>query len=196
MSKRKSHKPKNNNNKINKNKKKAQRKKKQKKDSKIFFRGLNGEKYDKDGNKQEISSDEDNDNIILYIENFFTKIKTSNKIIKAKEYLNNFKEDKNNWKFNKNNQIFILKYILYNEIFDNNYFKIFLDYIKNMFKETKEKFIKQCEDYINKYKDIKVDENNMEFNIGNHKLKFINIYNANNFYSNLIKRCVEIIENN
>lgn len=65
-----------------------------------------------------------------------------------------------------------------------------------MYKETKEKFIKQCEEYINKYKDINKDENNMEFSIRNHNLKFINLFNKNTFYSKFNKRCVEIIENN
>ena len=199
MGKRKNHKPKNNNDKISKKKRKTQRKNKQKKESKIMFRGINGEKYDKDGNKQEISSDEEdkeNNEIFTYVENFFGRIKACNKTIKAKEYLNNFKEDKKNWKFNKSNQIFILKYILYYEVFEDEYFKIFLDYIKNMYKETKEKFIKQCEEYINKYKDINKDEDNMEFTIRNHNLKFINLFNKNTFYSKFNKRCVEIIENN
>lgn len=81
MGKRKNHKPKNND-KISKKKRKTQRKNKQKKESKIMFRGINGEKYDKDGNKQEISSDEEdkeNNEIFTYVENFFGRIKACNK---------------------------------------------------------------------------------------------------------------------
>ena len=105
MGKRKNHKPKNND-KISKKKRKTQRKNKQKKESKIMFRGINGEKYDKDGNKQEISSDEEdkeNNEIFTFFENFFGRIKACNKTIKAKKYLNNFKDDKKNLKINKNN---------------------------------------------------------------------------------------------
>ena len=38
-------------------------------------------------------------------------------------------------------QIFLLKYILYENIFESKYFDIFKEYILNLYKDTKANFI-------------------------------------------------------
>ena len=202
MGKRKSHKP--NNNSVNNKRKRKRKNKKNKKNknkdkkNKIVFHGINGEKYNEEGEKNDLSDEEEeeiNDNEInLFVETFLNRIKNNSKTQKAKEYLNNFKKKK--WKFNKNIQIFILKYILFNEVFENEYFEIFKEYIVNMFKDTKNKFIKNCENYINLYKDAVKDETKMTFKLGKRELKFGDIERKNSFFTSFNNRCVEIIENN
>ena len=204
MGKRKSHKPNvsTNNNKRKqkrKNKKKNKNKNKDKnKKEKTIFHGVNGEKYNEEGEKNDISDDDDdeidNNEVNLFVETYLNRIKNISKTQKAKEYLNNFKKKK--WKFNKNIQNFILKYILFIEVFENEFFDIFKEYIVNMFKDTKNKFIKNCENYINLYKDANKDENKMKFKIGKRELKFGDIERKNNFFFSFNKRCMDIIENN
>ena len=202
MGKRKSHKPKviTNSNKRKqkrKNKKKNKNKNKDKKE-KTIFHGVNGEKYNEEGEKNDISDEEDeeidNNEVNLFAETYLNRIKNIGKTQKAKEYLNNFKKKK--WKFNKNIQNFILKYILFIEVFENEFFEIFKEYIINMFKDTKNNFIKNCENYINLYKDANKEENRMTFKIGKKELKFGDIERKNTFFSSFNKRCMDIIENN
>ena len=93
-------------------------------------------------------------------------------------------------------QIQLLKYILYDQIFEKEYFEIFQQYLINMFKTTKNSFIKKCEDNIEIIKKSNEDEGNLNFKIDSHELKFQNIENKKLFLLNLNKRCTDIIENN
>jgi len=173
----------------NKKKKKNKKSKKNKqKDNpkKTMFKGLNGTEYDEEGNPKENISDseEGNDEFTsLFINDYLAHIKVSNKTTKAKKYLEDFKSKK--WKFNKNMQIQLLKYILYDQIFEKEYFEIFQQYLVNMFKTTKNSFIKKCEDYIEIIKKSNEDEGNLNFKIDSHELKFQNIENKKLFLYNL-----------
>ena len=106
-------------------------------------------------------------------------MKTSSKTEKAKEYLQNFKNK--NWKFNKNNQNFILKFILYDKIFPKEYFEIFKEYLVNMHKETKAKFIKSCEDFVQKYKEDIDNAEKLNTMINGHDLKFSDVEKKKEF---------------
>jgi hypothetical protein len=184
----------------NKKKKKNKKSKKNKqKDNtkKTMFKGLNGTEYDEEGNPKENISDSEEGNeefTSLFINDYLAHIKVSNKTTKAKKYLEDFKNKK--WKFNKNMQIQLLKYILYDQIFEKEYFEIFQQYLINMFKTTKNSFIKKCEDNIEIIKKSNEDEGNLNFKIDSHELKFQNIENKKLFLLNLNKRCTDIIENN
>ena len=194
------------NNPLNIKKKKKNRKKKksgnksgggQKKKKSMFF-GLNGVQYDEEGKENEnIDDSEDEINgefTSPFLNDYLSHIKVSNKTSKAKKYLEDFKNKK--WKFNKNMQIFLLKYILYDNIFENEYFDIFKEYMINMYKDTKTNFIKKCQEYIDKIKNYNEDEANLNFKIDSRELKFQNIENKKVFLFNLNKRCVDIYENN
>ena len=191
---------KNKKNKKKKKKGKSKNKNKNKNDSskKTMFRGLNGVEYDADGNEKENiedSEDENNNEITSpFLNDYLTHIKASNKTAKAKIYLEDFKNKK--WKFNKNMQIQLLKYILYENIFEQKYFEIFKEYLVNMFKGTKSSFIKKCEECIDVIKKSNEDEGNLNFKIDAHELKFQNMENKKLFLFNLNKRCTDIIENN
>ena len=65
-----------------------------------------------------------------------------------------------------------------------------------MFKDTKNSFIKKCEQYIDIIKKSNEDAENLNFKIDSHELKFSNIENKKVFLFNLNKRCVDIIESN
>ena len=182
-------------------KKKRKRKSKNKKQNdtkKTMFRGINGTEYDEEGNEKENiedSEDENNKEIVSpFLNDYLTHIKSSNKINKAKQYLEDFHNKK--WKFNKNMQIHLLKYILYENIFEAKYFEMFQEYMVNMFKATKNNFIKKCEEYIDIIKKSNEDEGNLNFKIDSHELKFQNDENKKLFLFNLNKRCTDIIENN
>ena len=181
----------------NKKKKKSHNKSKDTK-KKSMFMGLNGVQYDEEGNEKENIDDSEEENngeiISPFLNDYLSHIKASNKTIKAKKYLDDFKNKK--WKFNKNMQIFLLKYILYENIFESKYFDIFKEYIINMYKDTKANFIKKCQENIDLIKNCNEDEGNLNFKIDSHDLKFQNIENKKLFLFNLNKRCVDIYENN
>ena len=170
-------------------------KKKKSKNNKVVFHGYNGNKYDAEGKEQDISDDENGDETFcVFVSHYLRKMKTSKKTEKAKEYLQNFQNK--NWKFNKNNQNFILKFILYEKIFPNEYFEIFKSYLVNMHKGTKDKFIKQCEEFIKVYnEDINKDEK-LNLNINGHDLKFSDIEKKKEILNSRHNRCVTLIENN
>ena len=198
----KEEKPENKVNSSRKNKKKKRKRKsknkKQNDTKKTMFRGINGTEYDEEGNEKENiedSEDENNKEIVSpFLNDYLTHIKSSNKINKAKQYLEDFHNKK--WKFNKNMQIQLLKYILYENIFEVKYFEMFKEYMVNMFKATKNNFIKKCEDFIDIIKKSNEDEGNLNFKIDSHELKFQNDENKKLFLFNLNKRCTDIIENN
>ena len=181
----------------NKKKKKSHNKSKDTK-KKSMFMGLNGVQYDEEGNEKENIDDSEEENngeiISPFLNDYLSHIKASNKTIKAKQYLEDFKIKK--WKFNKNMQIFLLKYILYENIFEKEYFDIFKDYMINMYKDTKSNFVKKCQEYIDIIKNCNEDEANLNFKIDSHELKFQNIESKKLFLFNLNKRCVDIYENN
>ena len=181
----------------NKKKKKSHNKPKDTK-KKSMFMGLNGVQYDEEGNEKENIDDSEEENngeiISPFLNDYLSHIKASNKTIKAKKYLDDFKNKK--WKFNKNMQIFLLKYILYENIFEKEYFDIFKDYMINMYKDTKSNFVKKCQEYIDIIKNCNEDEANLNFKIDSHELKFQNIESKKLFLFNLNKRCVDIYENN
>ena len=182
----------------NKKKKKSNKKSGEQKKNKSMFMGLNGVQYDEDGNEKEnIDDSEDNNNgefTSPFLNDYLSHIKASNKTSKAKKYLEDFKNKK--WKFNKNMQIHLLKYILYENIFDKEYFDIFKEYMVNMYKDTKTNFLKKCQEYIDTIKNCNEDEANLNFKIDSHELKFQNIENKKLILYNLNKRCIDIIENN
>ena len=182
----------------NRKKKKSKNKSGEQKKNKSMFMGLNGVQYDEEGNEKEnIDDSEDEKNgefTSPFINDYLSHIKVSNKTSKAKQYLDDFKNKK--WKFNKNMQIFLLKYILYENIFESKYFDIFKEYIINMYKDTKANFIKKCQENIDLIKNCNEDEGNLNFKIDSHDLKFQNIENKKLFLFNLNKRCVDIYENN
>ena len=182
----------------NRKKKKSKNKSGEQKKNKSMFMGLNGVQYDEEGNEKEnIDDSEDEKNgefTSPFINDYLSHIKVSNKASKAKQYLDDFKNKK--WKFNKNMQIFLLKYILYENIFESKYFDIFKEYIINMYKDTKANFIKKCQENIDLIKNCNEDEGNLNFKIDSHDLKFQNIENKKLFLFNLNKRCVDIIESN
>ena len=181
----------------NRKKKKSHNKSKDTK-KKSMFMGLNGVQYDEEGNEKENIDDSEEENngeiISPFLNDYLSHIKASNKTIKAKKYLDDFKNKK--WKFNKNMQIFLLKYILYENIFEKEYFDIFKDYMINMYKDTKSNFVKKCQEYIDIIKNCNEDEANLNFKIDSHELKFQNIEIKKLFLFNLNKRCVDIYENN
>ena len=186
-----------------KKKKKNRNRKKHKsgaeeKKKKSMFMGLNGVQYDEEGNEKENIDDSEDDNngefTSPFLNDYLSHIKVSNKTSKVKKYLQDFKSKK--WKFNKNMQIFLLKYILYENIFEKEYFDIFKEYIINMYKDTKANFIKKCQEYIDIIKNSNEDEGNLNFKIDSHELKFQNFENKKAFLFNLNKRCVDIYENN
>ena len=182
----------------NRKKKKSKNKSGEQKKNKSMFMGLNGVQYDEEGNEKENIDDSEDENngefTSPFINDYLSHIKVSNKASKAKQYLDDFKNKK--WKFNKNMQIFLLKYILYENIFESKYFDIFKEYIINMYKDTKANFIKKCQEYIDIIKNCSEDEGNLNFKIDSHDLKFQNIENKKLFLFNLNKRCVDIYENN
>ena len=182
----------------NRKNKKSKSKSGEQKKNKSMFMGINGVQYDEEGNEKENIEDSEDENngefTSPFLNDYLSHIKVSNKASKAKKYLEDFKNKK--WKFNKNMQIFLLKYILYENIFENNYFDIFKEYIKNMYKNTKTNFIKKCQEYIDIIKNCNEDEGNLNFKVDTHELKFQNIENKKLFLFNLNKRCVDIYENN
>ena len=182
----------------NRKKKKSKNKSGEQKKNKSMFMGLNGVQYDEEGNEKENIDDSEDENngefTSPFINDYLSHIKVSNKASKAKQYLDDFKNKK--WKFNKNMQIFLLKYILYENIFEKEYFDIFKDYMINMYKDTKSNFIKKCQEWIDVVKNSSEDEANLNFKIDSHELKFSNIENKKVFLFNLNKRCIDIIESN
>ena len=182
----------------NRKKKKSKNKSGEQKKNKSMFMGLNGVQYDEEGNEKEnIDDSEDEKNgefTSPFINDYLSHIKVSNKASKAKQYLDDFKNKK--WKFNKNMQIHLLKYILYENIFDKDDYGIFKEYMINMYKDTKSNFIKKCQECIDIVKNSSEDEANLNFKIDSHELKFSNIENKKIFLFNLNKRCVDIIESN
>ena len=182
----------------NRKNKKSKSKSGEQKKNKSMFMGINGVQYDEEGNEKENIEDSEDENngefTSPFLNDYLSHIKVSNKASKAKKYLEDFKNKK--WKFNKNMQIFLLKYILYENIFENNYFDIFKEYIINMYKDTKTNFIKKCQEYIDIIKNCNEDEGNLNFKVDTHELKFQNIENKKLFLFNLNKRCVDIYENN
>jgi len=181
-----------------KKKRKSKNKKKNDNTKKTMFRGINGTEYDENGNQKENIEDSEDENnkefLSPFLNDYLAHIKASNKTNKAKKYLEDFKNKK--WKFNKNMQIQLLKYINYESIFEDKYFEIFKEYIVNMFKDTKNSFIKKCEQYIDIIKKSNEDTENLNFKIDSHELKFQNLENKKQFLFNLNKRCTDIIENN
>ena len=181
-----------------KKKRKSKNKKKNDNNKKTLFMGINGTEYDENGNERENIEDSEDENnkefLSPFLNDYLTHINASNKINKAKKYLEDFKNKK--WKFNKNMQIQLLKYILYENIFEDKYFDIFQEYIVNMYKDTKNNFIKKCEQYIDIIKKSNEDTDNLNFKIDSHELKFQNIENKKQFLFNLNKRCTDIIEKN
>ena len=172
----------------------SKRKKKQNK-NKVVFHGYNGNKYDAEGKEQDVSDDEGGEETFcVYVSHYIRRMKTSSKTEKAKEYLQNFKNK--NWKFNKNNQNFILKFILYDKIFPKEYFEIFKEYLVNMHKETKAKFIKSCEDFVQKYKEDIDNAEKLNTMINGHDLKFSDVEKKKEFLNAVHNRCVTLIENN
>ena len=186
----KEEKPENKVNSSRKNKKKKRKRKsknkKQNDTKKTMVRGINGTEYDEEGNEKENiedSEDENNKEIVSpFLNDYLIHIKSSNKINKAKQYLEDFHNKK--WKFNKNMQIQLLKYILYENIFEAKYFEMFKEYMVNMFKATKNNFIKKCEDFIDIIKKSNEDEGNLNFKIDSHELKFQNDENKKLFLFN------------
>ena len=182
----------------NRKKKKSKNKSGEQKKNKSMFMGLNGVQYDEEGKEKENIEDSEDENngefTSPFLNDYLNHIKVSNKALKAKKYLEDFKSKK--WKFNKNMQIFLLKYILYDNIFDSNYYDIFKDYMINMYKDTKANFVKKCQEYIELIKKCNEDEGNLNFKIDTHELKFQNMENKKLFLFNLNKRCTDIIENN
>ena len=182
----------------NRKKKKSKNKSGEQKKNKSMFMGLNGVQYDEEGNEKENIDDSEDENngefTSPFINDYLSHIKVSNKASKAKQYLDDFKNKK--WKFNKNMQIFLLKYLLYENIFESKYFDIFKEYIINMYKDTKSNFIKKCQENIDLIKNCNEDEGNLNFKIDSHSLKFQNIENKKLFLYNLNKRCIDIYENN
>ena len=162
----------------NRKKKKSKNKSGEQKKNKSMFMGLNGVQYDEEGNEKEnIDDSEDEKNgefTSPFINDYLSHIKVSNKASKAKQYLDDFKNKK--WKFNKNMQIFLLKYILYENIFESKYFDIFKEYIINMYKDTKANFIKKCQENIDLIKNCNEDEGNLNFKIDSHDLKFHKLF--------------------
>lgn len=172
--------------------KEKKRKALNKKKTAAVFHGYGGNKYDAQGKEQD--SDEEQEEIAcVYVNQYLKRVKFSTKTEKAKKYLEQFKEGK--WKFNKNNQNHILKYIFYDTVFPNDSFKIFKNYIEKMHKETKNKFIKRCEEIVQKYKEDIENPNVMSFKIEGHDLKFSDAEKKNAFLTALHNRCVNIIEN-
>ena len=184
----------------NRHKKKIKSNKKSdaQKKNKSMFMGLNGVQYDEEGNEKENIDDSEEENngefTSTFLNDYLSHIKASNKTAKAKKYLEDFKNKK--WKFNKNMQIHLLKYILYENIFDKDDFEIFKEYMINMYKDTKSNFIKKCQECIDIVKNSSEDEANLNFKIDSRELKFSNIENKKVFLFNLNKRCVDIIESN
>ena len=182
----------------NRKNKKSKKKSKEQNKNKSMFMGLNGVQYDEEGKEKENIEDSEDENngefTSPFLNDYLNHIKVSNKTLKAKKYLEDFKNKK--WKFNKNMQIFLLKYILYDNIFDSNYYDIFKDYMINMYKVTKANFVKKCQEYIELIKKCNEDEGNLNFKIDSHSLKFQNIENKKLFLYNLNKRCIDIYENN
>ena len=154
------------------------------KKTKSMFMGLNGVQYDEEGNEKENIDDSEEENngefTSPFLNDYLSHIKASNKTAKAKKYLEDFKNKK--WKFNKNMQIHLLKYILYENIFDKDDFEIFKDYMINMYKDTKSNFIKKCQECIDIVKNSTEDEANLNFKIDSHELKFSNIENIPIFF--------------
>ena len=181
-----------------KKKNKSNKKSGDQKKNKSMFMGLNGVQYDEEGNEKENIDDSEEENngefTSPFLNDYLSHIKASNKTSKAKKYLEDFKNKK--WKFNKNMQIHLLKYILYENIFDKDDFEIFKQYMINMYKDTKSNFIKKCQEYIDIVKNLSEDEANLNFKIDSHELKFSNIENKKVFLFNLNKRCIDIIESN
>ena len=181
-----------------KKKNKSNKKSGDQKKNKSMFMGLNGVQYDEEGNEKENIDDSEEENngefTSPFLNDYLSHIKASNKTAKAKKYLEDFKNKK--WKFNKNMQIHLLKYILYENIFDKDDFEIFKEYMINMYKDTKSNFIKKCQECIDIAKNSTEDEANLNFKIDSHELKFSNIENKKVFLFNLNKRCVDIIESN
>ena len=181
-----------------KKKNKSSKKSTEQKKNKSMFMGLNGVQYDEEGNEKENIDDSEEENngefTSPFLNDYLSHIKASNKTSKAKKYLEDFKNKK--WKFNKNMQIQLLKYILYENIFEKKYFDIFKDYMINMYKDTKSNFIKKCQEWIDVVKNSSEDEANLNFKIDSHELKFSNIENKKVFLFNLNKRCIDIIESN
>ena len=182
----------------NKKKKKSNKKTGEQKKNKSMFMGLNGVQYDEEGKEKENISDSEEENngefTSPFLNDYLSHIRASNKTAKAKKYLEDFKSKK--WKFNKNMQIYLLKYVLYENIFEKEYFDIFKEYIINMYKDTKANFMKKCQEYIDIVKNFSEDEANLNYKIDSHDLKFSNIENKKTFLFNLNKRCIDIIENN
>ena len=181
-----------------KKKNKSNKKSGDQKKNKSMFMGLNGVQYDEEGNEKENIDDSEEENngefTSPFLNDYLSHIKASNKTAKAKKYLEDFKNKK--WKFNKNMQIHLLKYILYENIFDKDDFEIFKEYMINMYKDTKSNFIKKCQECIDIAKNSTEDEANLNFKIDSHELKFSNIENKKVFLFNLNKRCIDIIESN
>ena len=181
-----------------KKKHKSNKKSGDQKKNKSMFMGLNGVQYDEEGNEKENIDDSEEENngefTSPFLNDYLSHIKASNKTSKAKKYLEDFKNKK--WKFNKNMQIHLLKYILYENIFDKDDFEIFKQYMINMYKDTKSNFIKKCQECIDIVKNSSEDEANLNFKIDSHDLKFSNIENKKVFLFNLNKRCIDIIESN
>ena len=181
-----------------KKKNKSNKKSGDQKKNKSMFMGLNGVQYDEEGNEKENIDDSEEENngefTSPFLNDYLSHIKASNKTSKAKKYLEDFKNKK--WKFNKNMQIHLLKYILYENIFDKDDFEIFKEYMINMYKDTKSNFIKKCQECIDIVKNSSEDEANLNFKIDSHELKFSNIENKKIFLFNLNKRCIDIIESN
>ena len=166
-----------------KKKNKSNKKSDAQKKNKSMFMGLNGVQYDEEGNEKENIDDSEEENngefTSPFLNDYLSHIKASNKTAKAKKYLEDFKNKK--WKFNKNMQIHLLKYILYENIFDKDDFEIFKQYMINMYKDTKSNFIKKCQEYIDIVKNSSEDEANLNFKIDSHELKFSNIENKKVF---------------
>ena len=170
-----------------KKKHKSNKKSGEQKKNKSMFLGLNGVQYDEEGNEKENIDDSEEENngefTSPFLNDYLSHIKASNKTSKAKKYLEDFKNKK--WKFNKNMQIHLLKYILYENIFDKDDFDIFKQYMINMYKDTKSNFIKKCQECIDIVKNSSEDEANLNFKIDSHELKFSNIENKKVFLFNL-----------
>ena len=178
-------------------KKNKPKKQKNKEKNKVVFKGINGIEYDEEGKEKENLEDSESENnevLSPFVIDYLEHIKASSKANKAKKYLEDFKNKK--WKFNKMMQIFLLKFILYENVFEKKYFDIFLEYIVNMFNVTKNSFIKKCEELIELIKKSNENEADLNFKIGSHELKFNGIDVKKKFLISLNKRCTDIIENN
>lgn len=87
-----------------------------------------------------------------------------------------------------------MQFIIYEELFGKEYLNIFKSYLKNMFAETKNKFIKQIEELVTVSKDDLANAGTMAFKMNGRELKYADAEHKEDFLTKIHKRCVELIE--